>query len=81
MEIGLSREKIKELCDEVEGSFGMKATTPKHFERLAVLIFERTGTLLSPHNSQKNLGLSAGGIHSASHYTRPLGAMLRLEIV
>lgn len=48
MESRLSRDKIKELCDEVEGSFGMKATTPKHFERLAVLIFERTGTLLSP---------------------------------
>ncbi|MBD5349731.1 MAG: hypothetical protein HDR89_02450 [Bacteroides sp.] len=26
----------------------MKATTPKEFERLSVLVFERTGTLLSP---------------------------------
>lgn len=27
---------------------GMKAETPKHFEQLAIMIFGRTGTLLSP---------------------------------
>lgn len=39
--------QIKALCRKVEETFGMTVTTPKHFERLTVMIFERTGTLLS----------------------------------
>ncbi len=41
-------KQIWSLCRRVEETFGMKATTPSHFEQLAGLIFERTGELLSP---------------------------------
>lgn len=39
--------QVKSLCQRVEETLGMEVTTPKHFERLAEMIFERTGTLLS----------------------------------
>ncbi len=45
---GLNAENIKQLCRRVEETLRLNASTPKHFERLAVMIFERTGTLLSP---------------------------------
>ncbi len=39
---------IESLCKSVEEKLGMKVSTPKHFDRMAEIIFERTGTLLSP---------------------------------
>lgn len=40
--------QIETLCRRVEETLGLKATAPKQFDRLSVMIFERTGTLLSP---------------------------------
>ncbi|MDE6369670.1 MAG: hypothetical protein K2K94_10585 [Muribaculaceae bacterium] len=42
------REKIDELCRRVEETSGMRVEMAKDFERLAVKIYDRTGTLLSP---------------------------------
>lgn len=40
--------QIETLCRRVEETLGLIPTTPKHFDRLSPMIFERTGTLLSP---------------------------------
>ena len=42
------REKINELCRRIEETSGMKIEKAKDFERLVVMIYDRTGTLLSP---------------------------------
>lgn len=41
-------EQIKELRRRVEETAGLKPVKSKHFENLVVMIYERTGTLLSP---------------------------------
>ena len=41
-------EIIKSLCRKVEATSGMAIVKSKDFEQLAMKIFERTGTLLSP---------------------------------
>lgn len=41
-------ENIRKLCHKVEESAGMTIVRAKDFERLVVMVFERTGTLLSP---------------------------------
>lgn len=48
MDEPINKDHIKSLCKCVEEKLGMKVSTPKHFERLAVMMFERTGILLSP---------------------------------
>lgn len=47
MNTELYGEQIKKLCKRVESTVGFEATSPKLFERMALMIFERTGTLLS----------------------------------
>lgn len=47
---------IEELCRRVEETLGIKATTPKGFDRLTVMIFERTGVLLSPTTLKRMWG-------------------------
>ena len=41
-------EMINSLCRRVEETSGMAIAKSKDFEQLAIKIFERTGTLLSP---------------------------------
>ncbi len=43
-----NEEQIQNLCHRVEETSGMSIAKSKDFERLAMMIYERTGTLLSP---------------------------------
>lgn len=41
-------ENIKKLCQRVEETAGMAIVKARDFDRLVMLVFERTGSLLSP---------------------------------
>ena len=49
-------KQIRELCRRVEETSGMPITKAKDFEKLVVMIFERTGTLLSPTTLKRTWG-------------------------
>lgn len=45
---GNDADALNSLCRRVEESAGITADTPQHFENIVEVIFQRTGTLLSP---------------------------------